>query len=105
MRGRALDHPGDECAALVVGAREHADSRIGHVALGKDTLEAAMRKRADEYVGQLVIGRFLRRVEMGVGGASFASIALMTAAAFSRERADAASRRVARVAPPASRGH
>ncbi len=69
MRGRALDDPGYEGAALIVDLSEHANSRIGHVPLREHPLEAAMLERASEDIRELVIGRILRGVEMGVGGA------------------------------------
>ncbi len=67
--GRALDNPGYECAPLIVGLGEHANPRIGYVAAGEDPLEAAMLEGANENIRKLVIGRVLRGVEMGVGGA------------------------------------
>ena len=69
MRWRALDHPGEECAALVVGLGEHANSGIRNVPSRKHPLEPAMLERAGENVGELVIGRLLGRIVMGVGGA------------------------------------
>ena len=68
MRRPALDDPGYEGAALIVGLGEHANSRIGHLPSGEDPLEAAMLERAHENIRELVIGRILCRVEMGVGG-------------------------------------
>ena len=68
MRGRALDRAGHESAALAVGLGEGPDSRIGHVALRERPVEAAMLERADEYVGELIIGRILWRIIMSVGG-------------------------------------
>ena len=52
-----------------------------------------MLERERENIRKLVIGRIFWRVVVRVGGASFASIALMTDAASSGERADAASGR------------
>jgi hypothetical protein len=69
MRRRALDDPGYERAALIVGLGEHANSRIGDLSPGEDTLEAAMLERAHENIRELVIGWILCRVEMGVRGA------------------------------------
>ena len=69
MRGRALDDPGYEDAALIVGLGEHANSWIGYLSPGEDPLEAAMLEREDENIGELVIGWILWRVVMGVGGA------------------------------------
>src|SRR3984957_5174766 len=71
MRGRALDDPGYEGAALIVGLGEHANSRIGYLPSGEDPLKAAMLERAHENIRELVIGGILRRVIMGVGGAQF----------------------------------
>ena len=69
MRGRALDYPGYERAALAVGLGERPDPRIGHLAVREQPLEATMLERAGEDVGELIIGRILRRIVMGVGGA------------------------------------
>ena len=66
MRGRALDHPGDEGSALIVGLREHADPRIGHLARRENAFEAPTAQRIGENIGELVIGRILLRVVMRV---------------------------------------
>ena len=59
VRGRALDDPGHECAALIVYLGEHADPRIGNVPLWEDPIEAAMLERAHENICELVIGRLV----------------------------------------------
>ena len=68
MRRRALDRAGHESAALAVGLGECPDPRIGHVALRERPVEATMLERADEYVGELIIGGILWRIKMSVGG-------------------------------------
>ena len=69
MRGRALDYPGYERAPLAVGFGERPDPRIGHLAVREQPPEAMMLERAGEDVGELIIGRILRRIVTGVGGA------------------------------------
>ena len=72
MRRGAVDHSGYEHAALAIGFGEHANSRIGYAARGEDPIEAVMLEPACENVGELVIGRFVRRVVMRVRGAELA---------------------------------
>ena len=53
-----------------VGLNEYADTRIGYFGpSGKDPLQAAVFEREDEDVSELVVGRLLRRIEVGVGRA------------------------------------
>ena len=69
MRRRALDHPGYERPPPIVAFGEHANTGIGDVSAREDPVQAAMLERAGENIGELVIGRIVRCVVMGVGGA------------------------------------
>src|SRR5208282_117837 len=69
MRRGPLDHAGYERPALIVGLGEDANPGIGHVAVRKEMLKPAALNGARENVGELVIGRIVRRVIARVGGA------------------------------------
>src|SRR5215472_2209068 len=71
MSGRVSDNTSDDSTALIVLVRKCADARIANLARRKDAIQAMTPQRIDEYVGQLVIGGILRRVELGVRGAEF----------------------------------
>ena len=71
MRGCALDDPRYESAPLTVGIGEHANSRIGDLPSGEDSLKAAMLERARENIRELVMGGFLWGVIVSVGRPKF----------------------------------
>jgi hypothetical protein len=71
MSGRIFDNTSDDSTALIVLVRKCADARIADLARRKDAIQAATPQRIDEYVGQLVVGGILRRVQLGVRGAEF----------------------------------
>src|SRR5215471_5848950 len=71
MSGRVSDNTSDDSTALIVLVRKCANARIADLARRKDAIQAVTPQRIDEYVGQLVIGSILRRVELGMRGAKF----------------------------------